>query len=810
MIFISNRKENKMKNTLKNIRNRKVPHAVIADSVSVIRNLTTTLATFALVIACLMFTALGQSTIMPAKADPLVTQPATLTDEQQKADCYSYSSSDDSLYGTPPNSPDVTKISFAGKTWDIIGSNNTGEATSGIPNGKKGIAGPNNTVTILLDQDSYEFSIRTPFGSNNVYSTSDLKTKMNDLYTELTNEQQNMITKHNLNGGSAPSSSSEDYNGDTIAGETVTNQGFWPLSTKEASSLKVSVRFFNVRSWWLRSPGDKSDRVAFVDGDRERGSGGIVYARGDKQYESGSSSVDYDYSARPASFLNLSSFSSLYNSELSSGDQTITYGNCPIIPQVEHNGYVYDIIDVNDEQSEATLLLSNSSNKKFEYKNCDNSIYAAGKTYGKYDSTSPYSNEYSTSDLKCAMNNAYQLSGLSAEDGIIPRSFQGAETYNTGEGVAGDAVENQNFWPLSTNEAKNTPLASRVFGHSWWLRSPGLNSDYAAIVESNGSVFGGGSYIVDSVLNSVRQASFLNLSSSSELAQSALENISNPVWKEGEAGNYVPDLTCTNGATNYPDCNNNQGTGGDGDQNGNGTGGEEKECTNGAINPPNCNEFAQVVLTCTPPQIVVNDVCQNPPVTSTTPTKNIAVEKVTFAELSINALNVGKTLKLKPVFTPSNATNQKLIWKSSNTKVATVKNGIVTAKKTGTVEITATPVGAKKITITLYVVDKKVKLPKTSSVSLKVGKGQITVKWTMQKGKWKVTKLTLQYRLKGTANWSNLKPALKSSQKTATVKKLKKNKIYEVRLNIAYKLTSDKSKPTVSTIGKVKKSPKVG
>jgi hypothetical protein len=84
----------------------------------------------------------------------------------------------------------------------------------------------------------------------------------------------------------------------------------------------------------------------------------------------------------------------------------------------------------------------------------------------------------------------------------------------------------------------------------------------------------------------------------------------------------------------------------------------------------------------------------------------------------------------------------------------------------------------------------------------------------MQKGKWKVTKLTLQYRLKGTAKkqakWSNLKPSLKNSQKTATVKKLKKNQIYEVRLNIAYKLTSDKSKPTVSTIGKVKKSGKVG
>jgi hypothetical protein len=720
------------------------------------------------------FVTLGTPIKHANASDPLVTQPASLTEEQQKADCYSYDSGAANLYGTPPNSPDVTKISFAGKTWDSIGSNNTGEATSGIPNGKKGIAGPNNTVTILLDKNSYDRSINTTFGSDNVYATSNLKTKMNDLYDALTTEQKNMIVKRNLNGGSALPTSSEDYNGDTVAGETVTNQGFWPLSTKEVSSLKTSVRSFG-DDWWLRSPGYDSDYAAFVNYD-----GGVNgYGRNVGNYDS----------VRQASFLNLSSFSSLYNSELSSGDQTITYGNCPLIPQIEHNGYTYDIIDVNQSTNQATLLLSNSSNKKFEYKYCNSNIAYAGTTKGKYDSTSPYSNKYSTSDLKCAMNNAYQLSGLSAEDGIIPRSFTGGETFNNrnpGEGVAGDAVENQNFWPLSTNEARNTPLASRFFGYSWWLRSPG-DSNRAAIVYNFGYVRGDGSDlgVVDFI--SVRQASFLNLSSSSELAQKALSAINNPVWSD------------------------NNGTGGDGDQNGNGTGGDDK-CTNGATNPPNCNEFSHGVTVCTLPQTVISGVCQNPPATSNVQAPKVAVKKVTFAELPINALNVGKTLKLKTEFTPANADSvyKKLTWKSSNTKVATVKNGIVTAKKTGTVKITATPVGAKKITVTLYVVDKKVKLPKTSSVTLKVGKGQITVKWTIQKGKWKVTKLTLQYRLKGTANWSNLKPALKSSQKTATVKKLKKNKIYEVRLNIAYKFTSAKSKPTVATIGKVKKSGKVG
>ena len=53
-----------------------------------------------------------------------------------------------------------------------------------------------------------------------------------------------------------------------------------------------------------------------------------------------------------------------------------------------------------------------------------------------------------------------------------------------------------------------------------------------------------------------------------------------------------------------------------------------------------------------------------------------------------------KTLKVK--ITPSNATNKKIKWKSSNRKVATVVNGVVTFKKKGKVTITATAVRGKK------------------------------------------------------------------------------------------------------------------
>ena len=54
----------------------------------------------------------------------------------------------------------------------------------------------------------------------------------------------------------------------------------------------------------------------------------------------------------------------------------------------------------------------------------------------------------------------------------------------------------------------------------------------------------------------------------------------------------------------------------------------------------------------------------------------------------------GKTLTLKAAVTPGNATNKKVTWKASNTKIATVDaKGVVTAKAPGKVTITATAAG---------------------------------------------------------------------------------------------------------------------
>ncbi len=69
---------------------------------------------------------------------------------------------------------------------------------------------------------------------------------------------------------------------------------------------------------------------------------------------------------------------------------------------------------------------------------------------------------------------------------------------------------------------------------------------------------------------------------------------------------------------------------------------------------------------------------------------NIKVTKVVLSK-SAASLERGKSLQLVATVTPTNATNKAVVWKSSNTKVATVSStGKVTAKAAGTVAITCT------------------------------------------------------------------------------------------------------------------------
>ena len=80
------------------------------------------------------------------------------------------------------------------------------------------------------------------------------------------------------------------------------------------------------------------------------------------------------------------------------------------------------------------------------------------------------------------------------------------------------------------------------------------------------------------------------------------------------------------------------------------------------------------------------------------------VTKVKLNKTKLN-LVVKQSQTLKATVTPKKPSNKKIVWTSSNEKIATVKNGKVTAKKAGTVKITAQAAdgSGKKATCTVKV-----------------------------------------------------------------------------------------------------------
>ena len=115
-----------------------------------------------------------------------------------------------------------------------------------------------------------------------------------------------------------------------------------------------------------------------------------------------------------------------------------------------------------------------------------------------------------------------------------------------------------------------------------------------------------------------------------------------------------------------------------------------------------------------------------------TATCKVTVEATQVTSITLDktsaSLKAGETVKLTATVTPSDATDKAVTWSTSDASVATVSNGVVTAKKVGTATITA-KAGDKTATCKVTVVATPVTsitLDKTSA-SLKAGE---TVKLT--------------------------------------------------------------------------------
>lgn len=134
------------------------------------------------------------------------------------------------------------------------------------------------------------------------------------------------------------------------------------------------------------------------------------------------------------------------------------------------------------------------------------------------------------------------------------------------------------------------------------------------------------------------------------------------------------------------------------------------------------------------------------PSSTPSPSTPVAVSGVALNK-KVATVNVGKKVTVKATVTPANADNKTLAWTSSNTKIATVSNGVVKGVKAGRVIITAKTTDGSNISATC-----------TVTVKQPVTRISLSKKATMYTGK----KLTLKAKV-NPANASNKALTWKSS-----------------------------------------------
>ena len=161
------------------------------------------------------------------------------------------------------------------------------------------------------------------------------------------------------------------------------------------------------------------------------------------------------------------------------------------------------------------------------------------------------------------------------------------------------------------------------------------------------------------------------------------------------------------------------------------------------------------------------------PDTGKKPSKKVKVTSIRLSGLS-KQIAAGKKLTLKAAVLPKTASNKKLLWKSSNTKVATVtQGGVVTLKK---------KTGGKKVTITATATDGSKKYASWKITSMKgiVKKGSKPVK-AGKKLKLKA-KVTATKKANKKLLWTsgNAKYATVNAKGIVTTKKSAKGKTVKI------------------------------
>ena len=135
----------------------------------------------------------------------------------------------------------------------------------------------------------------------------------------------------------------------------------------------------------------------------------------------------------------------------------------------------------------------------------------------------------------------------------------------------------------------------------------------------------------------------------------------------------------------------------------------------------------------------------------------IAVTKLNLDQSSAK-IDISEDLKLTAKVYPLNATNKKIIWKSSNQNIATVNNGYIEAKKTGNVVITAESTNGKKAKCSIAV------MKPVSSVKIDKSVFQIAVG-----NKYSIKAAIFPKNTNKTLNWTSSNTYVATINKKGTI-----------------------------------------